>query len=230
VVVRRSAAIHGSAAAVPSFFTEDLARERRLRTRFQRDISELEQYFDNFARRHPELRCCMLRYQPEIGPALDTPLVRYLTLPAVPVQLGFDPRLQFLHAEDATAAIEAAVANPVRGPVNVAPDGAISLTRTLRLLGRPAVPIPAPLFAPLMERFNSELGAAGLLGDGVRLLRYGRGVDNRRLVEEIGYKPRYDAVGAVRDLATKAASRRIGPSLHPGALAGRLARLGGLAR
>jgi UDP-glucose 4-epimerase len=230
VVVRGSAAIYGSDAAVPSFYTEDLARERRLRTRFQRDISELEQYFDNFARRHPELRCCMLRYQPEIGPALDAPLVRYLTLPAVPVQLGFDPRLQFLHADDATGAIEAAVANPVRGPVNVAPDGAISLSRTLRLLRRPAVPIPAPLFAPLMERFNSELGAAGLLGDGVWLLRYGRGVDNRRLVEEVGYQPRYDAVAAVRDLATKAASRRVGPSLHPGALAGRLARLGGLAR
>ena len=57
----------------------------------------------------------MLRYQPEVGPGLDSPLVRYLSLPVVPVQLGFDPRLQFLHAEDATGAIAAAVANPVRG-------------------------------------------------------------------------------------------------------------------
>ena len=72
-----------------------------LRTRFQRDISELEGYFENFARRHPHLVCCMLRYQPEIGPDLDMPLVRYLSLPVVPTQLGFDPRLQLLHADDA---------------------------------------------------------------------------------------------------------------------------------
>ena len=143
VVVRGSAAIYGCEGAVPSFYTEDLARAQPLRTRFQRDISELEEYFENFARRHPELTCCMLRYQPEIGPGLDSPLVRYLTLPVVPVQLGFDPRLQLLHADDATGAIEAAVANPVRGAVNVAPDGSISLSRALRLLGRPAVPLPA---------------------------------------------------------------------------------------
>jgi UDP-glucose 4-epimerase len=228
VIVRGSAAIYGCEGAVPFFYTEDLAREEPLRTRFQRDISELEEYFETFARRHPELSCCMLRHQPEIGPGLDSPLVRYLTLPVVPVQLGFDPRLQLLHADDATGAIEAAVARPVRGAVNVAPGGSISLSRALRLLGRPALPVPDPLFEPLMARVNGELGAGGLLGDGIRLLRFGRGVDNRRLVEEIGYEPRYDAVGAIRDLAAKTAGRRIGPSLHPGALASRLARIGGL--
>ena len=65
----------------------------------------------------------MLRYQPEIGPGLDAPLVRYLSLPVVPTQLGFDPRLQLVHAEDATGALDAATMNPVRGAVNVAPSG-----------------------------------------------------------------------------------------------------------
>src|SRR5919108_3901991 len=59
VVVRGSAAIYGCEGASPSFFTEDLARTLPLRTRFQRDISELEDYFDNFARRHPQLVCSM---------------------------------------------------------------------------------------------------------------------------------------------------------------------------
>lgn len=222
VIVRGSAAIYGSEGASPSFFTEDLAREAPLRSRFQRDISELEEYFDNFARRHPELVCCMLRYQPEIGAGLDSPLVRYLTLPVVPVQLGFDPRLQFLHADDSTAALEAAVANPVRGPVNVAPDGAISLSRALRLLGRPSVGIPTPMVGAVIGRINKGLRAGGLVDDGTRLLRFGRGVDNRRLREEVGFEPAYDAVGAVLDLARKSAGRRIGPSLHVGELAGRL--------
>ena len=178
VVVRGSAAIYGCEGAVPFFFTEDLARRMPLRTRFQRDISELEEYFSNFARRHPEITCCMLRYQPEIGPALDTPLARYLSLPVVPVQLGFDPRLQLLHTHDATEALRAAIHNPVRGPVNVAPAGSVSLSRILRLARRPSVPIPHPLFEPTMSRLSERLGVGRLLGDGVRFLRFGRGVDN----------------------------------------------------
>jgi UDP-glucose 4-epimerase len=222
VVVRGSAAIYGCEAAAPQFFTEDRARAEPLRTRFQRDISELEEYFANFARRHPDLTCTMLRFQPEIAADLDVPLVRYLTLPMVPVQLGFDPRLQLLHADDATGALARAVAEPVRGAINVAPGGSISLSRMLRILGRPVLPIPHPLFEPMMERLGRRLGAGTLYGDGVRLLRFGRGLDNHRLREELGYQPRYDAVDAVRDLASRLSGRRIGPDLHPRALARRV--------
>jgi UDP-glucose 4-epimerase len=222
IVVRGSAAIYGSEGPAPFFFTEEMTEVTPLRTRFQRDISELEEYFSNFARRHPELVCCMLRCQPEIGPELASPLVRYLTLPVVPVQLGFDPRLQFLHVDDAHGALERAIREPVRGPVNVAPSGAISLSRTLRILRRPSLPIPHPLFEPTLERLGRRLGAAGLLGDAVRLLRFGRGIDNRRLRTELGYEPRYDAAGAIRDLAVKEAGRSVVPDLSAGALAGRL--------
>jgi UDP-glucose 4-epimerase len=226
VVVRGSAAIYGCEGASPAFYTEDLTRKVPLRTRFQRDISELEEYFENFARRHSDLVCCMLRFQPEIGPDLDTPLVRYLSLPLVPTQLGFDPPLQLLHADDATGALEAAVRNPVRGPVNVGPSGAISLSRLLRLARRPSVPIPHPLFRPAMERLGRRVGVGTLLGDAVRMLRYGRGVDNGRLREEVGYEPRFDAEEAVRDFAVKTESRRIGPRVHAGAVAGRVAGAG----
>jgi len=225
LIVRSSAAIYGSEAAAPSFFTEDMARRYPLRTRFQRDIGELEGYFENFARRHSQVDCCLLRYQPEIGPQLDTPLVRYLQLPIVPTQLGFDPRLQLLHEDDATAALHAAVQNPVRGPVNVAPSGTISLTRILRLAGRPTLPVPHPVFGPTFSQLGRLLGAADLYSDGVLLLRYGRGVDNRRLRNEVGFEPRFDAEGAVRDFVGKSgASRRLVPLPLPGALAQRLAR------
>jgi UDP-glucose 4-epimerase len=227
VVVRGSAAIYGCEGPSPSFFTEQMAGALPLRTRFQRDIRELEGYFDNFARRYPRLTCCMLRYQPEIGPDLELPLVRYLSLPVVPTQLGFDPRLQLLHAEDATGALVAATRNPARGAVNVAPAGAISLSHILRLARRPSVPIPHPLFGPALERLGRYLGAGPLYGDGVRLLRFGRGVDNRRLRRVVGYEPQFDAVAAVRDFAAKSIGRRVGPSLHPGDLVGRLA---GIAR
>ncbi|HYH60681.1 MAG TPA: NAD-dependent epimerase/dehydratase family protein [Solirubrobacterales bacterium] len=226
VVMRGSAAIYGSEGAAPLFFTEELAGEMPLRTRFQRDVSELEGYFANFARRRPEIACCMLRYQPEIGADLDTPLVRYLSLPIVPTQLGYDPRLQLLDADDAAGALLAAVWADVRGPVNIAPSGAISLSRILRLGARPSVPVPHPLFGPAVERLGTRLGAGPLLADAVRMLRFGRGVDNRKMLNELGFTPRHDAVSAVRELVSKLDSRRVGPPLHAGALLGRLAGSG----
>src|SRR3546814_11371837 len=59
----------------------------------------------------------------------------------VPTQLGFDPRLQLVHADDATGALVAATMRPVRGAVNVAPSGSVSLSRVLRLAGRTALPV-----------------------------------------------------------------------------------------
>jgi UDP-glucose 4-epimerase len=219
LVVRGSAAIYGCEGAAPLFFTEDMARRYPLKTRFQRDVSELENYFDNFARRHPEVACCMLRFQPEIGPDLDAPLVRYLSLPVVPTQLGFDPRLQFVHATDATGALEAAVRSPARGAVNVAPSGSISLSRILRLARKPAAPIPHPLFGPALGQLGRRLGVGGTYSDGVRLLRYGRGVSNRRLLEEVGYEPAFDAAGAVRDFAAKQHGKRLVRVPSPGDVA-----------
>jgi UDP-glucose 4-epimerase len=219
LVVRGSAAIYGCEGAAPLCFSEDMARRYPLKTRFQRDVSELENYFDNFARRHPEVTCCMLRFQPEIGPDLDAPLVRYLSLPVVPTQLGFDPRLQFVHAADATGALEAAVRSPARGAVNVAPSGSISLSRILRLARKPAAPIPHPLFGPALGQLGRRLGVGGAYSDGVRLLRYGRGVSNRRLLEEVGYEPAFDAAGAVRDFAAKQHGKRLVRVPSPGDVA-----------
>jgi UDP-glucose 4-epimerase len=226
IVVRGSAAIYGCEGPAPSFFTEEMAGRMPLRTRFQRDVSELEAYFDNFSRRRPRIRCCMLRFQPEIGADLDTPLVRYLTLPVVPVQLGFDPRLQLLDAGDAHGALEAAVRGGVRGPVNIAPTGSVSLTKALRLARRPTLPTPHPLFGPALSRLGRQLGAGALYGDGVRLLRFGRGVDNRRLREEVGFEPAHDALGAIEEFLRRTEGRRVGPRPHPGALADRLAGMG----
>ena len=223
VVLRGSAAIYGCEPTGPSFFTEEMASDFPLRTRFQRDIGELESYFENFARRHRRLTCCMLRFQPEIGPGLDAPLSNYLSLPVVPTQLGFDPRLQLVHADDATGALLAATMKPVRGAVNVAPSGSISLARALRLIGRPQMPIPHPLFGPAMARLGDRLGAGSLYGDAIRLLRYGRGVDNARLRTELGYEPLHDAVSAIRDFASADRGRRLFPAPGVGSVLDRFA-------
>jgi UDP-glucose 4-epimerase len=198
IVVRGSAGIYGAEPAAPQFFTEDMARLYPLRTRFQRDVAEIENLFGTFAGRHESVVCSMLRYQPSIGPTGSTQIPQYLSLPVVPTYLGFDPRIQLIHERDALDALVAAVRRPVRGPVNVAAEGTIGLTRMVRMSGRPTLPIPSPFF-------GSATGAAKRVGlfdlstDFQRLLRYGRGVDTHRLTAEVGFRPRLTTVEAVED-------------------------------
>ena len=200
IVVRGSAGIYGSEPAAPQFFTEDMARLYPLRTRFQRDVAEIENLFETFRRRHEDVVCTMLRYQLTIGPARATQITRYLSLPVVPTYLGFDPRVQLIHEKDALDALVAAVRSPVRGAVNVAAPGTIGLTRMIRLAGRPTLPVPGPLFGTTTQ-LGRRLGLFSFSPDFRRLLRYGRGVDTTRLVEEVGFRPAYTTAEAVRDYA-----------------------------
>ena len=203
IVVRGSAGIYGAEPAAPQFFTEDMARLYPLRTRFQRDVAEIENLFETFRRRHEHVVCSMLRYQLTIGPAHATQITRYLSLPLVPTYLGFDPRLQFIHETDALDALVAAVKRPVRGAINVAARGTIGLTRAIRMVGRPTLPVPAPLFGPTTQ-LGRRAGLFSFSPDFQRLLRYGRGVDTTRLERQIGCTPCYTTVDAVRDYAEAA--------------------------
>jgi UDP-glucose 4-epimerase len=198
IVVRGSAGVYGAEPHAPQFFSEEMTRLFPLRTRFQRDAAEIENYFETYARRHEGVTCTMLRYQPAIGPSLQTQISRYLSQPACPTYLGFDPRIQLVHENDALDALVAAVRNPVSGAVNVAGDGTIGLARMIRLAGRAALPLAGPLFAPITGA-GRRIGLSSYSDDFRRLLRYGRGVDTGRLVNEIGFRPRHSTVAAVKD-------------------------------
>ena len=198
IVIRGSAGIYGAEPGAPQFFTEDMARLYPLRTRFQRDVAEIENLFATFARRHPDVVCTMLRYQPAIGPSLDTQIARYLMLPVPPPYLGFDPRIQLVHEDDALDALVAAVRRPIHGAVNVAGSGTVGLTRMLRTAGRVSLPLIGPAFGPVVDGMR-RAGLAELSPDFRRLLRYGRAVDTSRLSEEVGFAARFSTEAAVSD-------------------------------
>jgi UDP-glucose 4-epimerase len=213
IVIRGSAGIYGAEPAAPQFFTEDMSRLYPLRTRFQRDVGEIENYFETFSRRHPRVVCTMLRYQPTIGPSVDTQVTRYLSLPLVPTYLGFDPRVQFVHEADAQDALVAATKNPVRGAVNVAAPGTVGLTRLIRRAGKVSLPVASPLFGTAVAA-GRRVGMTSLSPDFRRLLRYGRAVDVTRLAKEVGFEPRFGMDAAVEDYLSTEDGRRLIPSLR----------------
>jgi UDP-glucose 4-epimerase len=201
LVVRGSASIYGSSPDAPAFFTEDLARSATLRTRFQRDVGELERLVEAFARRHPAVTCTVLRFQPVIGATVDTPIMRLFRSPVVPTLLGFDPRLQFVLDEDAIGAVAAAVAVPVAGAVNIAGDGTVSLARSLRRLGKPELPIPAPVYGPTVALLARTGAVPPLNEDVMRYLRHGRGVDTTRMRRDLRFVPTHTTAEAIDAVA-----------------------------
>jgi UDP-glucose 4-epimerase len=198
IVIRGSAGIYGAEPHAPQFFGEEMTRLFPLRSRFQRDVAEIENYFETYSRRHPDVTCTMLRYQPAIGPSLATQITRYLSQPACPTYLGFDPRIQLVHEDDALDSLVAAIRRPVRGAVNVAARGTIGLSRMIGKARRPRLPIAGPLFGPVTGAAR-RLGLDSYSDDFRRLLRYGRGVDIGRLERELGHRPRYSTTEAVED-------------------------------
>jgi UDP-glucose 4-epimerase len=213
IVIRGSAGVYGSEPHAPQFFTEEMTRLFPLRTRFQRDVAEIENYFETYSRRHSSVTCTMLRYQPAIGPSVDSQITRYLSLPVVPTYLGFDPRLQLVHEDDALEALVAAVRRPVRGSVNVAGEATIGLTRMVRMAGRPTLPVPPALFGPTISLAH-RAGLFDFSDDFRRLLRHGRAVDIARLIDEVGFKPRYSTAEAVQDWVRKQGGRRAFPTIR----------------
>jgi UDP-glucose 4-epimerase len=179
VVFKSSTHLYGCEQDDPAFFDETMARPHPPRTPIERDIVEAEASLGEFAERNPEASVTILRFANVLGPDVRTSHIDLLSLPVLPMILGFDPRYQFVHEDDVVHALEHAVKHDVPGMFNVAADGVLALSEVAGLLRKP--------YAPLLPPWGTGLAAAALRRVGVNIpaemlaqLRFGRGVDNRR--------------------------------------------------
>lgn len=203
LVVRSSTGVYGSAPRDPAVFTETTPPKSLPGGGFAKDAVEVEGYVRGFARRRPDVAVCVLRFAHLIGPGADSPLAEYFSLPVLPTVLGFDPRLQFLHEDDAVEALRIAAGEPARGTLNsgtfnIAGDGVILLSQAARRLGRPTL----PFLATGVAWAGSALRALGMLDfsrEQIRLLTHGRVVDTTQMRETLGFHPRYTSAGAFAD-------------------------------
>jgi len=200
LVLRSTAAVYGRSPRNPAVFAEDTEPRSAPRSGYARDAVEVEGYVRGFARRRPDVAVTVLRFAAVIGPEADTPLARYFAAPVVPTMLGFDPRVQLLHSDDALDALTAAVTGdqPGSAVINVAGQGVLALSQAVRRAGRVPVPVPTTT-------------GAGTLGWAVRRLGAGRGpeqlgdvefdcvLDTTRLRSELRFTPRYTTRAAFED-------------------------------
>jgi UDP-glucose 4-epimerase len=186
LVFKSSSHYYGTGQDDPAFFTEDMRRDHEPRTQLKRDIVEAETAVEDFRDKHPGVTVTRMRFCNVLGPDMVTSHARLLSLPAVPMIAGFDPRYQFIHVDDVVRALEFAVEQDLHGVYNVAPDGVLVLSEVIGLLGKYPLPVLPPwgtgLAASALKRLGFRVPPEMLLQ-----LRYGRGLDNRKL-KAAGFK------------------------------------------
>jgi UDP-glucose 4-epimerase len=198
VICKSSTHYYGCEQDDPAFFDETMRRPQTPRTPIERDIVEAEGSFQEFAEKNPKTTVAILRFANVLGPSVRTSHIDLFSLPAVPMILGFDPRYQFVHEDDVVHALEHVVKHPVPGVYNVAGDGVLALSEVAGLLGKPYAPLLPPFATGLASGVARRLGV-NIPPEALNQLRFGRGVDNRRL-KATGFHYQYTSREAVLKL------------------------------
>jgi UDP-glucose 4-epimerase len=202
LVVKSTTAVYGSSPRDPALFTEDTEPKSLPKSGYAKDAVEVEGYVRGFGRRRPDVTMSLLRFTNFVGPVIETPLTRYLSLPVVPTVLGFDPRLQLCHEDDGIEVLRRCATEDHPGIFNVGGEGVLLLSQAIRRVGRIGVAVPSPLVTLVGQAFR-RAGLVDFSPEQMRFLEHGRVADVHRLQAELGWAPR-STVEAMQSFVEKA--------------------------
>ena len=145
LVVASSTMLYGPRPDNPNFLTEAHPLRGHPDAHTVEDRVEMEGLLAQWRDRHPDTEVTVLRPCWIMGPTYWDHVTRFFSLPVVPMLLGYDPLIQFVHEEDCLRAFERATLNPIPGVFNVVARGGLPLSTIVRLAGKRILPLPAPI-------------------------------------------------------------------------------------
>jgi UDP-glucose 4-epimerase len=199
LIVKSSQAIYGARAEYPSLLSEETAGASPGGSLVTRDLLELEQLVHDFALRSPGCRVARLRLGYRI--TRTTALGRYLSQPLVPSFAGYDPRLQFLHEDDAAEAIARAALGEQGGAFNVAGDGVVLLSQAVAIMGAQPLPVLLPASQSISRFAIRSSTGVNLPGHLLDLLIHGSVMDCARLKLDFDWSPEHSSRKVMDDFA-----------------------------
>jgi UDP-glucose 4-epimerase len=212
IVVGSSTGVYGSEPNAPSILTEEWSATSEPNSGESRASHEAESYVRDFARRRSDVTVTVLRMAAIVGPTAFTGMSRLFSLPLIPTALGFDPRIQLLHEDDAIEVLRRAVLEDHHGVFNVAAGGIVYLSQAIRLARRLPLPVPAPLTKGVGSLLRQAVGLDPS-DDQLDLIAGGPVVDNSRLKSVFGYEPKYSTLEALHDFVVSRGSVVAGPRI-----------------
>jgi len=143
VVALSSTMTYGARPDNPVWMTEEHALRGGGQSAFVDDKIDADRQVTVFAEKHKEISCAILRMGAMLGGSRTRNFwTRYFTRPVIATVLGYDPLMQFLHADDAVRGIHTALMSEVNGAFNLVGEGVLPLHQVIRRLSRRALPMP----------------------------------------------------------------------------------------
>lgn len=141
---------------------------------------------------HPELGQLVFRVGTILGERVASPITALFERPVIVGVLGAEAPFVLIWDEDVAACIAKGIRERRTGVFNLAGGGAVSLREIARRLGKPYLPLPAPVLAGALRGLQ-RLGLSARGPEQVDFLRYRPVLDNTALKSEFGFTPRFDS-------------------------------------
>jgi UDP-glucose 4-epimerase len=183
VIVKSDVSVYGAGPRNPSVFLESTTPGAR-KSSYGRDLASAERYATETLLHRTNASLSILRFAKIVGPLVNNPLSRYFSLPVLPTRIGYDPRIQLLHEQDAVDAIVHTVDHPVPGTFNIASAGIQYLGRIARRTKRYSQPLPERVLKQALKRAGTPLPSHLLA-----YLTYGLVMDTSAMREVLGFTP-----------------------------------------
>ena len=186
--------VYGALAENPSFIDEEHPLSGSRNYPEIRDRVEVDSLATGAMWRHPDMKIFVLRPVPTLGYYVESTMKSYLGRSLVPVAMGFNPMMQFIHEEDLTEALALALEGDLRGVYNVRGPGEVPLRVAIREAGRRALPLPDALLRRLTD------GLFGLPPGSVDYVKFPCTIAGDLFVERTAFRPLFGIRETLRSL------------------------------
>lgn len=196
VVLTSSTAVYGASPKNPAFLGEDAPLRGAKDSRWVTDRVAVEKDLARLGKDCPHLVTTSLRFGMTVGPTIRNFYTKLLTPQLVPTVMGYDPLMQYLHEDDAVAALLLAVREDHRGAFNIVGEGTLYYSDVIRLGGKVGLPVPHLMGYPLADAlFNVQLSVVP--GSFLDYFRFAWVADGAQAQARMGFRPQYTSRGAL---------------------------------
>jgi len=209
VLISSSGAAYGYHADNPPWLSETDAIRGNHEFAYSWHKRLVEEMLAEYRQREPQLRQTVFRIGTILGETVSNQITALFDKPRPLAIAGADSPFVFIWDQDVVGAILHALAGGPPGCYNVAGDGALTIHEIAQRMGKRCRVLPAWLLQAALWA-GKRLGLTQYGPEQLRFLQYRPVLDNRRLKEDFGYRPRktsaevFDFWWAARQRSTQA--------------------------
>lgn len=161
------------------------------------DAIQLDNQALTWMYQHPAVKTVVLRPTNVVGPNIHNAMSTFLRSKRIPVMIGFDPVVQFVHQADLASAILVTLEMDQEiGVFNVTGEGTIPWHKAIEVVGRKKLPVPSTVAINYLKM--ARLVSDSLPPYLVNFLKYPCVISDEAIRRTFGWSPQISQEEALR--------------------------------